>query len=168
MKKVLSIIIICLIGLGCFIGCNSKKDIHEEDVSKVSTNQSNSKEVQVINDYFKYWNNKELDKMKSLQTEEYKKKEKDLNLDNLKSVELISCKEWDVKEETKKEIYGKAQINKFDKENIKCFTVQFHINSNDNKKDKNLKTFQGIIVLVREDKKSNWLIRDITYNGNLY
>ncbi|GAB6149011.1 MULTISPECIES: DUF4829 domain-containing protein [Clostridium] len=168
MKKILSVIIICLVGCGCFMGCSSKKDIHEVNVSKVSTNQNNLNEVQVINEYFKCWNDKDLGKMELLETEEYKNKKKNLSFNNLKSVGIISCKEWDVKEQIKKAIYDKNQINKFDKENVRCFTIQFYTNSNDNKEDKNQKILQGIVILVRKDKKSNWLIRDVMFNGDLY
>ena len=111
--------IICLVGCGCFMGCSSKKDIHEVNGSKVSTNENNLNEVQVINEYFKCWNDKDLSKMELLETEEYKNKKKNLNFNNLKSVGLISCKEWDVKEQIKKAIYNKNQINKFDKENVR-------------------------------------------------
>lgn len=165
MKKILSIIMICLVGCGCFVGCSSKENTNASKVTKISENKNNPKDI--VEEYFKCWNDKNSDKMRLLETGALKKQHKDFQLNNMQFIKLTSCKEWEIHEAMKKAIYEKVGAKEFAKENVKVFTLEFNIKlKKARKEERNPKILQGIITLVRKDKNSTWLIEDITANDD--
>ncbi|KEI11050.1 hypothetical protein Z957_10255 [Clostridium sp. K25] len=155
MKKLLSIITICLIGCCYFAGCSSK------DNSEVAKSQNDPKAT--VEEYFKCWNQKDRNKMKLLEIEALKNLDADFEFDNLKSIKLVSCEDCTsknfIEEEIKRAVNDKIVSKESARENVKCFNVRFDIKlKNENQGARDSGISEEIITLVRKDKNSKWLI----------
>ena len=132
MKKVLFILLILILGSIILGGCDSKES---------TISPTNALPEQVVRDYFKYWNDKNVSKMEELMTSN--NKGISWELEKLKYVKLISINES-----------KSHQPN-----NQKTFNVEFEIKFKDGSGSglSDGKVFWPY-VLRMDTEKSRWLI----------
>lgn len=153
--KINNILMITIITLFIFVGCSN--NINKE---KDSTNDSAKV---VVENYFKYQNEKDKDKMLTTLTQRYNAPNVVWGFENLKNVKLLNIEEET--DENVREGYltnGMVSINKTTKDNLKVFKVKYEINY---KKDgigpKDSGTYDYWYFVIRKDSNSPWLIDDM-------
>lgn len=154
MKKIIVLLLFLAI---VFSGC-----------SKVKTQISDSKNQQlqpkqVIDSYFKYYNEKNREGVLSTETEVNKAPNVVFGFENLKYIKLISM--WEDTNPKQKEAYmkyGRGSVNGVKEENVIIYKVKYDVKY---KKDGIGPQDSGIYIkwftIIRKDKNSPWLIDDI-------
>lgn len=155
MKGNLKIFIIAIITIISLIGCSkvSNKTINTEDDSP----------KKVIENYFKYKNEKNKDKLLTTLTDKYNSPNVFWGFENLDSTKIISVEEE--KDEKLKESYlvnGSGRVNGATKNNIKIYKVKYDVKyKKDGVGPQDSGTYDWWFFLIREDENSQWLIDDM-------
>jgi len=155
MKGNFKIIIIIIITFITLAGCS------KESNSTINTEDDSAKTV--VENYFKYENEKNKEKLLTTLTDRYNSPNVFWEFENLDSTKIISIEEE--KDEKLKENYlvsGSGRVNGATKNNIKIYKVKFEVNY---KKDGVGPIDSGIYdsryFLIRKDENSSWLIDDM-------
>lgn len=118
---------------------------------------------QVIDNYFKYYNEKNREGVLSTRTEVNKAPNVVFGFENLKYIKLISMSEdTNPKQKEAYMKYGRGSINGVKEENVIIYKVKYDVKY---KKDGIGPQDSGIYIkwftIIRKDKNSPWLIDDI-------
>ncbi|GGE53716.1 DUF4829 domain-containing protein [Priestia taiwanensis] len=149
MKKNI-ILAILFIMFGVFIGCTKESD--KQVVKKDLVNQNPQ---QVIEDYFKYMNEKNEKKLNSL----YYEKISDFHSDNVEEIKLVSIKEDTTNNRTDSYlIYGPGKKQGIKKENIKAYDVTYEVKFKENIGPLTSGIHDTSFIIIRDSEDSPWLI----------
>lgn len=147
--KYISIALIILILL-TLIGCKNK----------VSTSNSNPQTV--VENHFKYKNEKNKDKLLTTLTEVYNTPNMVWGFENLESIKLI-----EINEDTSENIRngylfnGRGSVNGVSPENLKVYKVKYELKlKQDGIGPQDSGTYDWWYFVIRKDKNSPWLIDD--------
>ncbi|QAT41627.1 DUF4829 domain-containing protein [Clostridium sp. JN-9] len=147
------IVIVLLILTGC-----SRSGKQAADSKKQSLQPR-----QVIENYFKYYNEKNREGILSTQTEVNNTPNIEFGFENLKYIRLISMSE-DTNPRQKEAYmkYGRGSINGVKEENVLIYKVKYDVKYKKNEvgpQDSGMYT--KWVTIIRKDKNSPWLIDEI-------
>lgn len=154
MKKKLMVIALLLTFI--FTGCS----LTEKKTSISNSDKLTPKEV--VEDYFKYYNEKNKTGIFSTLTKWHNTPNMNFEFDNLKSIKLMDIAE-DLSEKEKEGYmkHGRGSINGVKKENVKIYKVTFYVKL---KKDGASAMSSGLhtesFTVIRKSENSPWLIDD--------
>lgn len=154
MKKKLILIVLFLTYI--LTGCS---------LTDKKTNISNSDKLtpkEVVENYFKYYNEKSNSGVFSTLTKWHNTPNMNFEFDNLKSIKLMDIAEdLDSKQKEAYMKHGRGSINGVKKENIKIYKVTFYVKL---KKDGASALSSGLhaesFTVIRKNETSPWLIDD--------
>lgn len=148
-------IILIIITLIVFVGCS--KDSNRPIDSKGDSAQM------VVENFFKYKNEKNKDKLLTTLTEHYNAPNVVWGFDNLDSVKILKIEEE--KNENAKESYlhnGRGSINGTTENNIEVYKVKYEIKyKNDGVGPQDSGIYDWWYFVIRKDENSPWLIDDM-------
>ena len=151
---IITIVLVALITLILFFS-KTYKNIFTKDNKSTNLVQAEN----VVKEHFKWWNEKNENKLKSTMT----KDNSDISweLENVDYVKLISVRE-DLSSNVKKG-YMENGNGKYIKPNdVKVFTVQYEIKLKDNNKGPlSSGKHNQYYVVIKQNKNSSWLIDEI-------
>ncbi len=155
MKKTVSImiVIVLLILTGC-----SKSGKQAADSKKQPLQPR-----QVIENYFKYYNEKNREGVLSTQTEVNNTPNTEFGFENLKYIRLISMSE-DTNPGQKEAYmkYGRGSINGVKEENVLIYKVKYDVKyKKDGVGPEDSGMYTKWVTIIRKDKNSPWLIDEI-------
>ncbi|EJP6473716.1 DUF4829 domain-containing protein [Clostridium sporogenes] len=151
-KIMVSIILICLVVcMGYFI-----------ERSYNAQNQSLEPQ-KVVENYFKYYNEKNKEKILNTLTEVHDGPNVAWGFENLEYIKLNSIKEEkDSKQKEAYMKYGRGTINGVKEENVIIYKVNYKVKyKKDEIEPQNSGSYEIWFTLIRKDKKSPWLIDDM-------
>lgn len=150
--KFISLFVVTLIIL---IGCSTKTD------DKINSD-NNSPQV-VVENYFKYYNEKNKDGVISTLTGWHDAPNVVWDFDNLESIRILN-----IEEEKNEDILngylmdGRGSVNGASKENVKIYKVNYEVKyKTDGVGPQASGTYEWWYFLIREDENSPWLIDDM-------
>lgn len=157
MKRKSYFIILIFLIMVTFTACSSQKPRATEKGSKEGLEPQ-----KVVENYFKYKNEKDKDKLLTTLTELYKAPNVVWGFENLDSIKILN-----IEEETEERIRrgyisnGRGSINGTTEDNLKVYKVKYEVKY---KKDGIGPQDSGIYdwwyFVIRKDKESPWLIDD--------
>jgi PBP1b-binding outer membrane lipoprotein LpoB len=154
MKKIIVLLIFLAI---VFSGCSKvKTQVTDSQKQPLQPNQ-------VIDNYFRYYNEKNREGVLSTQTEVNKAPNIVFGFENLKYIKLISMSEdTNTKQKEAYMKYGRGSINGVKEENVIIYKVKYDVKY---KKNGIGPQDSGIYIkwftVIRKDNNSPWLIDDI-------
>lgn len=154
MKKKLILIVLFLILI--ITGCSlADKKTNVSNLDKLTPKE-------VVENYFKYYNEKNRSGIFSTLTKWHNTPNMNFEFDNLKSIKLIDIAEnLDSKPKEAYMKHGGGSINGVKKENIKIYKVTFYVKL---KKDGASAMTSGLHIesftIIRKNENSSWLIDD--------
>ncbi|GGE61002.1 DUF4829 domain-containing protein [Priestia taiwanensis] len=150
MRKIIILGILSMM-LGVFFGWAKEGDTEATNKEVINKNPQ-----KVIEDYFKYKNERNVEKLNALYYEEIS----DFRLDNVESIKLRYIKEDVTNRMTEGYLkYGPGKTQGITKENIKAYDVTYEVTY----KDENIEPLTNGVhdisfVVIRDSEDSPWLI----------
>jgi hypothetical protein len=149
--KVMLLIITLIILVGC-----------SNDTNRVIDSKGDSAQT-VVENYFKYKNEKNKDKLLTTLAEHYNAPNVVWGFDNLNSIKLVSIEEE--MDEKFKEGYlhnGRGRTNGTTENNLKIYKVKYEVNyKNDGVGPQDSGIYDWWYFVIRKDEKSPWIIDDM-------
>lgn len=144
-----------IIAVIILFGCSTQSD-------KVAiTSQSNSAQV-VVEKYFRYYNEKNKEKLLTMLTEHWNAPNVVWGFDNLNSMKIINIEEE--KSQTIRKMYlnnGRGSINGTAGNNLKVYKVKYEVKYKKNGMGpQDSGTYDWWYFVIRKDESSPWLIDD--------
>lgn len=147
---------IIIITMFIFVGCSSESNNKEGDSKNISAQN-------VVENYFKYENEKNKEKLLTTLTDHWKDSNVDWGFENLDSIKLLSIEEE--KNKSVKEGYlknGRGSTNGTTEDNIKVYKVKYEVKyKNDEVGPQESGTYDWWYYVIRKDENSPWLIDDM-------
>lgn len=147
--------ILIIITLIVLVGCS-------KDSNRAIDSKGDSAQI-VVENFFKYKNEKNKDKLLTTLTEHYNAPNVVWGFDNLDSVKILKIEEE--KSENVKDGYlhnGRGSINGITENNIKVYKVKYEIKyKNDGVGPQDSGTYDWWFFVIRKDENSPWLIDDM-------
>lgn len=157
MKKILfSLIFVVFLLAGCSIA-------KTQQVSNSENNSLPSQPKQVVENYYKYSNDKNKKALLTTLTEWHNAPNVDLGLDNLDFIKTISISE-DTNQSQKEAYikYGRGTLTGATEKNVAIVKVTYLVKyKKENSGPQNSGIYTTWFTLIRKDKNSQWLIDDI-------
>ncbi|WP_350445884.1 DUF4829 domain-containing protein [Anaeromonas frigoriresistens] len=144
-----------IITVSILVGCSneSKKVVDSKDDSAQT----------VVENYFKYKNEKNKDKLLTTLTEHWNTQNVVWGFENLDSIKIINIEEE--KDEKVKEGYlnnGRGSINGIIENNLKIYKVKYEVKyKNEGVGSQDSGTYDWWYFVIRKDESSPWLIDDM-------
>jgi len=147
--------IMIIITLILLVGCSSE--------SNRATDTKGDSAQAVVENYFKYENEKNKDKLLTTLTEHFNAPNVVWGFDNLESTKIINIEEE--MDEKVKEGYlhnGRGSINGTTENNLKVYKVKYEVKyKNDEVSPQNSGIYDWWYFVIRKDENSPWLIDDM-------
>ncbi len=143
--------LIIIITLILLVGCSSESN-------RVTETKGDSAQT-VVENYFKYKNEKNKDKLLTTLTEHFNAPNVVWGFDNLESTKIISIEE-EMNEKVKEGYLrnGRGSINGTTENNLKVYKVKY---KNDGASPQNSEIYDWWYFVIRKDENSPWLIDDM-------
>lgn len=157
MKKILfSLIFVVFLLAGCSIAKTQQESNSQNKPLPLQPKQ-------VVENYYKYSNDKNKKTLLTTLTDWHNAPNVDLGLDNLDFIKTISISE-DTNQNQKEAYikYGRGTVNGTTEDNITIFKVNYLVKyKKENAGPQNSGIYTTWFTLIRKDKNSRWLIDDI-------
>ncbi|MEG1481743.1 DUF4829 domain-containing protein [Clostridium sp.] len=156
-SRFIILIVICIIFIFCINKIVSSKEI--------DTGTSNKNPEIVVENYFKYQNDKDKEKLLTTLTKWHNGPNVVWGFENLKKINLES-----ISEETDKAViegyitHGRGMDNGTTLENLKVYNVKYDVKyKDDSEGPEKSGTYEKWFYVIRENKDAPWLIDDFGY-----